>query len=268
MTESRILYLTTPIYYVNDIPHVGHAYTTIAADVVTRARRLAGHDAFFLTGTDEHGQNIERIAREKGIPEQQYCDLISASSATSGRAWTSGTTTSSAPPRTATGGARSTSGRSCAPQPRRTGAPPSTEARTRVGTVPAAKAFKDEDELKQPGNLCPDHELPCDWTEEENFFFRLSAYADWLQDEIESGRDPDRSRRPQERGLVRHPRGTSGLQREPGPREVGDSHPRAARPRPLRVGRRALPTTSPPSASPTTGPATNGTGWKRASGST
>jgi hypothetical protein len=57
---------------------VGHAYTTIAADTVTRARRLRGRDAFLLTGTDEHGQNIERIARERGIPEQQQCDEISA----------------------------------------------------------------------------------------------------------------------------------------------------------------------------------------------
>ena len=56
----------------NDVPHVGHAYSTIAADALTRARRLQGHDVFFLTGTDEHGQNIERIAREKGIPAQEY----------------------------------------------------------------------------------------------------------------------------------------------------------------------------------------------------
>src|SRR5262249_49537412 len=51
-------YLTTPIYYLNDVPHVGHAYTTIAADALTRSRRLRGRSAFFLTGTDEHGQNI------------------------------------------------------------------------------------------------------------------------------------------------------------------------------------------------------------------
>ncbi len=60
------------------MPHVGHAYTTIAADALARARRLAGHDVFFLTGTDEHGQNIERIARERGVPEQQHCDEIAA----------------------------------------------------------------------------------------------------------------------------------------------------------------------------------------------
>ncbi len=85
MTTTRF-YLTTPIYYVNDVPHVGHAYTTIAADALTRARRLQGHDVFFLTGTDEHGQNIERIAREKGIPEQEHCDGSLPGSGTSGRA--------------------------------------------------------------------------------------------------------------------------------------------------------------------------------------
>ena len=76
MTGRRTYFLSTPIYYVNDVPHVGHAYTTIAADTLTRARRLQGKDAFFLTGTDEHGQNIERTAREKGVPTQEYCDQI------------------------------------------------------------------------------------------------------------------------------------------------------------------------------------------------
>ena len=71
-------YITTPIYYVNAVPHVGHAYTTIATDALTRARRLMGREAFMLTGTDEHGQNVERIARERGIPEQQHCDEIAA----------------------------------------------------------------------------------------------------------------------------------------------------------------------------------------------
>src|SRR5262245_57663172 len=76
--KPKTLYVTTPIYYVNDVPHVGHAYTTIAADVLTRARRLLGHDAFLLTGTDEHGQNIERIAKSRGSSEQQQCDEIAA----------------------------------------------------------------------------------------------------------------------------------------------------------------------------------------------
>ena len=78
MTDPQTYLLTTPIYYVNDVPHVGHAYTTIAADALTRARRLAGKDAYLLTGTDEHGQNIERIARERGVSEQQHADEIAA----------------------------------------------------------------------------------------------------------------------------------------------------------------------------------------------
>src|SRR5512136_3091729 len=71
-------YVTTPIYYLNDVPHVGHAYTTMAADVLARYHRLMGDDVFFLTGTDEHGQNIERIAGEKGVSCQAYCDDLAA----------------------------------------------------------------------------------------------------------------------------------------------------------------------------------------------
>ena len=74
----RTLYHTTPIYYVNDVPHPGHAYTTIAADALARARRLQGHRVFFLTGTDEHGQNIERIARGRREGAAGYCDEIAA----------------------------------------------------------------------------------------------------------------------------------------------------------------------------------------------
>ena len=70
-------YLTTPIYYVNARPHIGHAYTTIAADVIARRHRLLGDDTFFLTGTDEHGQKIERSAAAAGIPPQQFADRVS-----------------------------------------------------------------------------------------------------------------------------------------------------------------------------------------------
>jgi hypothetical protein len=70
-------YLTTPIYYVNDVPHIGHAYTTIAADVLARYKRLAGCEVFFLTGTDEHGIKIERSARDRGVSPQEWTDTIS-----------------------------------------------------------------------------------------------------------------------------------------------------------------------------------------------
>ena len=72
-------YQTTPIYYANDVPHIGHAYTTIAADAVARFRRLQGQDVFLLTGTDEHGVNIERIAAERGLSPQQHVDRLAAS---------------------------------------------------------------------------------------------------------------------------------------------------------------------------------------------
>jgi methionyl-tRNA synthetase len=74
---SRKFYITTPIYYVNARPHIGHAYTTIACDTVARRQRLLGADTFFLTGTDEHGQKIERAAQAAGKSPQQYADEIS-----------------------------------------------------------------------------------------------------------------------------------------------------------------------------------------------
>jgi methionyl-tRNA synthetase len=75
---SKKFYITTPIYYVNARPHIGHAYTTIACDTIARRQRLLGADTFFLTGTDEHGQKIERAAQAAGKTPQQYADEISA----------------------------------------------------------------------------------------------------------------------------------------------------------------------------------------------
>lgn len=70
-------YVTTPIYYVNDVPHVGHAYTTIIADALRRFHRLLGEETYFLTGTDEHGQKIERKAQEEGTDPKSFVDRIS-----------------------------------------------------------------------------------------------------------------------------------------------------------------------------------------------
>ena len=69
-------YITTPIYYVNDEPHIGHAYTTVAADVLARYHRLLKQDVFFLTGTDEHGQKVDQAASKRGIPPQQHADEL------------------------------------------------------------------------------------------------------------------------------------------------------------------------------------------------
>src|ERR1700677_1284452 len=76
--SKQKFYLTTPIYYVNARPHIGHAYSTIAADVIARRHPPLGPDTFFLTGTDEHGQKIERSAAAAGIPPQQFTDEVSA----------------------------------------------------------------------------------------------------------------------------------------------------------------------------------------------
>jgi methionyl-tRNA synthetase len=77
--SKQKFYLTTPIYYVNARPHIGHAYTTIAADVIARRHRLLGDDTFLLTGTDEHGQKVERSAAAAGVSPQQFADQVSAS---------------------------------------------------------------------------------------------------------------------------------------------------------------------------------------------
>ncbi len=72
----RRFYVTTPIYYVNDIPHIGHAYTTVAADILARFHRLRGERVFFLTGTDEHGQKVQKAAEEKGLAPKEHADIM------------------------------------------------------------------------------------------------------------------------------------------------------------------------------------------------
>jgi methionyl-tRNA synthetase len=76
MDMKKTFYITTPIYYPSDKLHIGHSYTTVAADAMARFKRLTGYDVKFLTGTDEHGQKIQRIAREKGMSPKEYVDGI------------------------------------------------------------------------------------------------------------------------------------------------------------------------------------------------
>jgi len=75
---AKKFYITTPVYYVNDVPHIGHTYTTVAADVLARYHRALGEETFFLTGTDEHGAKIEAKAREMKLEPKQYADKITA----------------------------------------------------------------------------------------------------------------------------------------------------------------------------------------------
>ena len=74
---SNPFYITTPIYYVNDIPHIGHAYTTILADVLSRYQKQIDNKPFFLTGLDEHGQKVQDAAKDRKIETQDHCDEMS-----------------------------------------------------------------------------------------------------------------------------------------------------------------------------------------------
>jgi len=166
-------FVTTPIYYVNDVPHIGHAYTTIAADVLARYHRLAGDDVFFLTGTDEHGQNIERIAREKGVSEKEYCDLIVAQFK---QLWQLLDMSNDYFVRT-------TDERHVLAVQRFARALLASgdvyRGQYRGWYCPRCEAFFEAEELL-PENLCPIHKRPCEWTEEENYFFALTRYQDRL----------------------------------------------------------------------------------------
>jgi methionyl-tRNA synthetase len=72
----KTFYITTPIYYVNDVPHIGHAYCTVGADALARFKRMDGYEVYFLTGTDEHGQKIEKTAKEQGITPLELADKV------------------------------------------------------------------------------------------------------------------------------------------------------------------------------------------------
>ena len=73
---KNYFYITTPIYYVNDKPHIGHAYTTILADVISRYKRKLGKETFFLTGLDEHGQKVQEAAEKLGVDPKKHCDKM------------------------------------------------------------------------------------------------------------------------------------------------------------------------------------------------
>jgi methionyl-tRNA synthetase len=169
---AMAFYVTTPIYYVNSNPHIGHAYTTIAADILARHHRQRGEDVFFLTGVDEHASTVARVAAEQGLEPQEYADRILD-------AWQE--------------------------VPRRLNATNDFFIRTSDSGHKAfvqdflqrmydagdvyqgvyagwycvrCEAFKTEAELV--GGKCPVHEIEPEWIEEKNWFFRLSAYQDRL----------------------------------------------------------------------------------------
>jgi methionyl-tRNA synthetase len=165
-------YITTPIYYVNDVPHIGHAYTSVAADTAARYHRLKGDDTYFLTGTDEHGQKVEQAAREHGMGPQAWTDSMIPRWKD---VWTSLEISYD-------DFIRTTEERHAVPVQQFL-----TDLHERGDVYKgeyegpycvACEAFYLESELVD--GKCPIHGTPVDRLKEENYFFRLSKYADWL----------------------------------------------------------------------------------------
>jgi methionyl-tRNA synthetase len=176
--SDETFYVTTPIYYVNDVPHLGHAYTTIAADFICRFRRLQGRRVHFLTGTDEHGQKILRTAEAKGLSPKEWTDQIVPR-------WTE---VWKALDISNDDFIRTTEERHEGPV-RRFVQDLYDRGEIYLGTYKGlycvgCEAFKLEDELVD-GN-CPLHGVPPEVVEEDNYFFRLSKYADRLIDLYEN----------------------------------------------------------------------------------
>jgi methionyl-tRNA synthetase len=175
-------YITTPIYYVKDAPHVGHAYTTVNADALARWHRLIGDDVFFLTGTDEHGQKVARAAEEQGLAPLEWTDRLAPRFAA---AWTDLDVSNDDFIRTT--------------EPRHRDTVQQFLGRINdngyifkdiyrgLYCVPCEQYYA-EDELVD-GILCPIHRTPVEHLEEENYFFRLSAFEQPLIDWYEAHPD-------------------------------------------------------------------------------
>jgi methionyl-tRNA synthetase len=169
-------YITTPIYYVNGAPHIGHAYTSIAADVMARFKRLDGYDVFFLTGTDEHGQKVEQAALEAGIDPQTHVDRLTADFKDMSRAmgvsnddWIHTT--------------EERHKRSCAELWRRIAASGDIYLGHYEGWYAVRdEAFYDESELTTgpAGTKVAPTGAPVEWVREPSYFFRLSTWQDRL----------------------------------------------------------------------------------------
>ena len=151
-------YVTTPIYYINDVPHLGSAYTTIAADVLARYHRLRGAETWFLTGTDEHGLKIQRAAAERGVSPEALADEMSAAFR---ETWPKLGCTPDDFIRTGEPPAphRPTC-KSCGP--RSTRPETSISAITKASTASIARPTTRTKSFTQPGNLCPIHGKPAE----------------------------------------------------------------------------------------------------------
>ena len=224
-------YLTTPIYYVNASPHIGHAYTTIAADVLVRHHKQRGEETFFLTGTDEHASKVYRVAEEQGLDPKAYVDEIVE------KYWRE--------------------------LPKRVDAEYDFFIRTtdeghkrfvqeflqRIydnGDIyqdvysglycVQCEEFKSESELVD--GLCPDHGIPPERIEETNWFFRLSAYQEQAAAALRRAARFRAAALPLQRGPQLHRGRPPGLQRQPRRPAVGCADPLGRRAGHLCLGRR------------------------------
>ncbi|MEZ0361886.1 MAG: methionine--tRNA ligase [Hydrogenobacter sp.] len=166
-------YVTTPIYYVNDIPHIGHAYTTIAADTLARFYRQRGYDVFFLTGTDEHGLKIQKSAEEKGISPKELADQNAENFK---KLWEFMKISYDRFIRTTDEEhVRFVQEMFIKSYERGDIYKGEYEGYYCVG----CEEFKPESELLD-GNICPIHLRPCEYLKEPSYFFRLSKYGEEL----------------------------------------------------------------------------------------
>ncbi len=177
-------YLTTPIYYVNDLPHIGHIYTTTVADVVARYRRLAGDRVRLLTGTDEHGQKIERAAAGQGIEPLALADRVVERYH---ELWRQLEISHDDFIRTTE--ARHESGVAALIERIRAAGDFYVD-RHEGWYCAACETFYTEKELVGEDRRCPDHDTPTEWKSEENVFFRLSKYAERLLEWYRSDSPP------------------------------------------------------------------------------
>ncbi|MBQ3574881.1 MAG: methionine--tRNA ligase [Clostridia bacterium] len=183
--EKQKFYITTPIYYPSGNMHIGHTYTTVAADTMTRFKKMTGYDAYFLTGTDEHGQKIETKAAEAGVTPKQFVDKIVAETK---ELWKLMNIEYDDFIRT-------------------------TDERHEKVVQKIFKQFYDQGDIykseyegmyctpcesfwtpsqlveKDGVQVCPDCGRPCEKAHEESYFFRMSKYQDWLIDYIETHPD-------------------------------------------------------------------------------
>jgi methionyl-tRNA synthetase len=174
-SNNKQFALTTPLYYVNDIPHTGSAYTTMAADALARFKRLQGYEVMFVTGTDEHGQKIQRTAQEKGVAPQEHCDRVVESFA---ELWQKLNIQYDRFSRTTA-------------ERHRAIVNAFYERVWKRGDIyldrqqgwycVACEEFKEKRDLLENGACSIHPNLKAEWRDEENYFFRLSKYQQQLE---------------------------------------------------------------------------------------